>query len=72
MTRKTVEAPLAQLTTAQAAAQIGVSVRRVQQWIAQGRLAAIRPGRDHLVDPISVARLAAEERRPGRPKVKAG
>lgn len=58
------------LTTAQAAAELGVSVRRVQALVKAGRLSARRLGRDYLIDP---AALAAVRHRPqgwpkGRPR----
>lgn len=51
------------LTTAQAAAALGISARRVQQLITGGLLPAQRIGRDWLIAP---ADLAAVRDRPGR------
>ena len=53
------------LTTNQAAAELGVSAQRVRQYIAEGRLRARRIGRDYLVDSESVA--AFSPRPPGNP-----
>jgi excisionase family DNA binding protein len=53
------------LTTAQAAARLGVSVRRVQAMISAGRLVATRVGRDWLIAPEALAPLRM--RKPGRP-----
>lgn len=53
------------MTTAQAAAELGISARRVQALIAAGRLAAVKAGRDWLIDPRA---LASVRNRPnGRP-----
>jgi excisionase family DNA binding protein len=53
------------LTTNQAAAELGVSAQRVRQYIAQGRIRARKLGRDYLVDSESVA--AFRPRPPGNP-----
>ena len=56
------------LTTNQAAAELGVSAQRVRQYIAQGRIRARKLGRDYLVDSESVAAVppaAARQPRPG-------
>lgn len=53
------------LTTAQAAASLGVSVRRVQAMVKAGRLRAARVGRDLLIKPRDLE--AVRERKPGRP-----
>jgi excisionase family DNA binding protein len=52
------------LTTGQAAVRIGVSRRRVLQYIRCGRLAASRYGRDWLVPASQVQSF--ERRPPGR------
>lgn len=59
--------PLDDLTTAQAAAVLGVTPARVRQYIADGRLPAraLTP-RLHLVRAADVAKLV--RRKPGRPK----
>lgn len=43
-----------ELTTAQAAEQLGVTVRQVGRLIRAGELTATKPGRDHRVDSVSV------------------
>lgn len=53
------------LTTAEAAARLGVSVRRVQALIEAGRLPARKYGRDWLIPETALAAVA--ERKPGRP-----
>jgi excisionase family DNA binding protein len=53
------------LTTAQAADQLGVTVRRVQALINAGRLPAQKVGRDWLIEEKDL-RLV-EDRKPGRP-----
>lgn len=50
-----------------AAERLGVSVRRVQQFVAGRRLPAIRPGRDYLLDAADVKRFGLIPRRPGNP-----
>jgi excisionase family DNA binding protein len=52
-------------TTAAAATELGVSVRRVQALIASGRLAAEKHGRDWIIE--SQALDAVRERKPGKP-----
>ena len=54
------------LTTAEAAARLKISPRRVQALIAAGRLAATKHGRDWLIEEAAL--LAVIERKPGRPK----
>lgn len=44
------------MTTQQAAEKLGLSVRRVQAMITAGQLDATKPGRDWLIDPVSVDR----------------
>lgn len=56
---------MALITTAQAAGQLGVSVRRVQALIKARRLPAERIGRDWLINEFHLADVA--ERKPGRP-----
>lgn len=51
------------LTTTQAAAQLGISVRGVQALIASGTLRATRLGRDWAIRPADVERARG---RPGR------
>lgn len=45
---------------------MGVTVARIQQWIWDGRLPAIRPSRDYLIDAKDLENIAAFRR--GRPK----
>lgn len=52
------------LTTREAAKQLGVSTRRVRQYIEDGRLKAKKAGRDYLISSRS---LATFERRPSGP-----
>lgn len=56
------------LTTAEAAGRLGVSRRRINALIRQGRIAAVRVGRDWLVDPSSLDSFErlAPGRRPGK------
>jgi excisionase family DNA binding protein len=54
------------LTTAQAAAILQVSRRRVAELIKLGTLVAEKPGRDWLVDPASVEAYKNSPRKPGR------
>lgn len=56
---------MALITTAQAAGQLGVSVRRVQALIKARRLPAEKVGRDWLINEFNLERVA--ERKPGRP-----
>lgn len=57
------------LSTAQAAERIGVSPRRVQQFVQEGRLRrsgeAPEGMRGHLFDPEEVETFAQIERKPG-------
>ncbi len=54
------------LTTAEAAARLKISPRRVQALISAGRLAATKHGRDWLIEEHALEAVA--ERKPGRPK----
>jgi excisionase family DNA binding protein len=53
------------LIVAEVASALRVSARTVRQWIACGRVAALRVGRRHLVEPLEVDRLLEEARRHG-------
>ena len=53
------------LTTEQTAKELGVSPRRVRQYIERGRLKAKKIGRDYLIDRRSLA--AFRPLPPGRP-----
>ena len=62
---RTSEGSTVDLTTHQAAERLGVSVRRVRQYIEDGRLKARKVGRDYLISKRS---LEAFHRLPsGRP-----
>jgi len=56
------------LSTRQAAEYLNVSVARIQQWIWDGRLPAIKPSRDYLVDKKDLENIVAFRR--GRPPKK--
>jgi len=59
------EGSLVGLTTKQAAEELGVSTRRVRQYVEDGRLKAKKIGRDYLVSDRSLA--AFKRLPPGRP-----
>ncbi len=59
---------MANLTTAQAAQRLGVSVRRVQALIKSGHLEATRFGKAWLIEEGFLQRVAV--RKPGRPRKK--
>jgi excisionase family DNA binding protein len=54
------------INTAQAAARLGISRRRVLALITSGRLPAQKVGRDWLINPKDLDKV--KERKPGRPK----
>lgn len=54
------------LTTAQVAAELGISVRRVQALIWSGQLPAEKVGRDWVIQQSDLEMV--RERQPGRPK----
>jgi excisionase family DNA binding protein len=54
--------PVRWLTTTEAAAQLGFARSHVTHMIRIGHLPAQRPGKDHLVDPLFVAWLAARRK----------
>ena len=54
------------LTTPEVAARLGVTVRRVQALIKDGRLPSQQFGRDHLIKESDLTLV--ENRKPGRPK----
>jgi excisionase family DNA binding protein len=54
------------LTTAEAAAILQVSRRRVNELIRLGTLTASKPGRDWEIDPASVEAYRHTPRKPGR------
>jgi excisionase family DNA binding protein len=53
------------LTTPEAAERLGVTVTRVQQLIAAGRLPAQKRGRDYFINEDDLKLI--EHRKPGRP-----
>lgn len=61
-----INAGMGLLTTPKVAARLGVSVTRVQQMIAAGRLPAEKMGRDYFIKEEDL-RLVAD-RKPGRPR----
>lgn len=56
------------LTTQQAGERLGVNASRVRQFILEGRLPAIKLGRDHLIREEDLGLV--EDRRAGRPSAK--
>ncbi len=58
------------LTTREASERLNVSVRRVHQFINQGRLPAAKLGRDYIIQEKDLSLVA--ERKNGRPKKEAG
>jgi excisionase family DNA binding protein len=56
------------LTTAEAAAELGKSLRTVQAHIERGNLSAKMYGRDYLIEPAELERFKRERRGRGRPK----
>ena len=59
-----------ELTTHEAAQLLGISVRRVQQFIKSGRLKATKFGRDWRLSLKEVQAFGAQERLAGYPKGK--
>lgn len=57
------------LTTKEVAARLGVTVTRVQQLIAAGKLPAEKMGRDYFIKEDDLKLV--EDRKPGRPKKEA-
>lgn len=56
------------LTTSDAGERLGVTAKRVQQFISEGRLPAQRFGRVFLVDEKDLKLV--KDRKPGRPRTK--
>ncbi|HLL70052.1 MAG TPA: helix-turn-helix domain-containing protein [Pyrinomonadaceae bacterium] len=54
------------LTTKEVAGRLGVTVKRVQQLIAAGRLPAEKMGRDYFIKEDDLKLVA--DRKPGRPR----
>ena len=59
---------MAVVGTKEAAARLGVSVRRVQAMIRQGLIPAKKLGRDWIIDQGDLQRVSAKDRKPGRPR----
>jgi excisionase family DNA binding protein len=55
------------LTTTEAAARLGISASRVRQLILEGRLPAVKNGRDLWINEKDL-KLVAKRKRTGRPK----
>lgn len=53
------------LTTSDAASRLGVTVQRIHQFIADGRLPAQKVGRDYIISDEDLKLV--EDRKPGRP-----
>jgi excisionase family DNA binding protein len=60
--------PQKMLTVAQAAAELGVSIRRVQAMLRSRRLIGRKLGRDWRITPAAVAAVRDRPRTGGRPK----
>ena len=58
------------ITTKEAAARLGISRRRVNDFINEARLPAEQFGRDHLIKESDLKLV--EDRQPGRPPQKGG
>jgi excisionase family DNA binding protein len=57
------------MTTAEAAARLGITPEAVRKAIKRGRLVATKHGRDWLIDAVEVERYAATPKdKGGRPK----
>ncbi len=56
------------LTTAEAAARLRLSLRRVQQLVRRGQLAAVKRGRDWTITADACDAWAARRPRRGRPR----
>jgi excisionase family DNA binding protein len=57
------------LTTTEVAARLGVTIKRVQAMIRDGRLPAEKMGRDYFIKEDDLKLV--EDRKPGRPKKEA-
>jgi len=58
--------PDGMMTTKEASARLGVSMRRVLALIKSGRLPSLQFGRDHLIKEEDLKLV--EDRKPGRPR----
>lgn len=56
------------LTTREAAAVLGISLRTVQAHIKAGNIRAEKHGRDYLITPSEIERFSKERRPAHRPK----
>ena len=56
-----------ELSVSEVAQRLGIDDTRVQRMVRDGQLAGRRLGRQWLIEPEDVARLAGQNRRPGRP-----
>lgn len=56
------------ITAVDAATRLGVSRRRVYEFIAEGRLPATRSGSVWLISQAALEKFAANQRSPGRPE----
>jgi excisionase family DNA binding protein len=54
------------LTTSEVAARLGVTTKRIQAMIRDGRLPAEKKGRDYLISEDDLKLV--EDRKPGRPR----
>ena len=55
------------LTTAEAAARLGVGIRRIQAMIKAGQIQTILVGRFHLIHPRELEKPEIVNRKPGKP-----
>lgn len=58
------------LTVDEAAVQLGVLPHRVRVFLRDGRIKAVKKGRDWDIDPRSLKAFAAKERKAGNPHKK--
>jgi len=54
------------LTTGEVAARLGVTIKRIQAMIRDGRLPAEKMGRDYFIKEDDL--ILVEDRKPGRPR----
>ena len=57
---------MALIGTAEAARRLGITVERVNRLIRAGRLPALKPARDYLIEEADLELV--KDRKPGRPK----
>lgn len=60
------------LTTPQAAAELGVQPKTVSRYIKRGLIKAEKRGRDYFIAAVELERFKAERRERGRPKKPVG